>query len=798
MTVSALRSNRYLALFTFIIVVVSLSIGASVSNAEVRLVYPLSNSPASIKGFDRLPYSGMKVGKNSITVSGPAGSLAALSDDTPLNMNKNWRVDITFKMGRSPNACLQFALMSIPIDGKFLESKPSKRYFKLYGAMINIYNDGKVIASKFHPVKEIQAKVEIPDTFRIEPERTYTIRLQNDAKRDRITVSLIRRNKRISEFSFDCQYWSKPNFAHIPRIDPALYFINAGTIWPENPKAIPDWTVINVSVKREKVTKQKTIPYKIIPKPLSVYTEKDNTTFRFTNTINVIFPAGKKPQFRYAENILQKALSNLNCSFSDKGRKIYVGLCQAESSIGKLCAKLNLKPPAGEEGYLIKVTPKAIYLIGNSPRAVLYAIETFRQIVRQIQSAKEIVCCEIRDLPANTLRGLYLDFGAYVSPIIPSISNRKLIARWDDVRKILDKMSASKLNTLYFSNDSYFVNSDIPENMNNIRKLVAMCKERQIEFLPEFQGLGHASAYTRRYPHYTEGMWYKNEKVTLHGTKPSELKHRNVLLTKKSKIIVKSTSGKIYEVNRDYRIIPGLTAAPFKNDNAPYKIARIPTGRIKNGQTVFVSYNAVPHQRHDYSYCPMEIEHLEKIERPIVHRFMREFKPRYISLGRDEVRCICRDSRCIESGKTPSELFADDVLRVARYAREIDPQVEVIIFDDMLLGALSHPKRPTHDAILLLPKWITLLVWFYEDNEDQLIRASINYYTSRGFRVIAGPHRAHPINMELWSKWVPPLNANGLIKCPGYIFLGWREQFDWNKMAATAWGNYNRANNRRK
>ncbi len=787
MTVSALRKNRYLAFFTFIIVVVSLSISASVSNAEVRLVYPLNHPPASIEGPSGLVWSGMTIEKGSVTVFGPPGSLVALADDTPLNMDKNWQVKITFKMGRSPNTCLQFALMSIPIDGEFLESKPNKRYYRFYGARITISGKGKIVISKLDPVTEMLSEMKIPDSFRVEPQRTYTLRVRHNSRQHRIEVSLFEKKKKLSQFSFDCLYWSKPNFADVPRIDPAVYFINAGTIWPENPKAIPDWTIIKVSVNSAP-QKSTNIPYKIIPKPLCVYSGKDDRTFEFTREVNVIFPAGQTPEFRYGENILRKALSRLGCIFSDKGKNIYVGLCQAESRIGQLCAKLNLKPPAGDEGYLIKVTPNAIYLIGNSPRAVLYAIETFRQIVRQSESSKEIVCCEIRDLPANALRSLYLDFGVYVSAVIPSMPNRKRVARWDDVRKILDQMVVSKLNTLYFSNDSYIVYSDVPENMNNIRKLVTMCKERHIAFLPEFQGLGHASAYCARYPHYTEGTWYKNEKVTLRGTKPSELKHRNVLLTKRSKIVVKSTSGKDYQIDRDYIIIPGLTAAPFRNDNAPYKIARISGSTIAEGETVLVSYNAVKHQRYDPSYCPMEVEHLEKIERPIIHRFMKEFKPRYISLGRDEVRRICQDSRCIESGKTPSELFADDVLRVARYAREIDPQVEVIIFDDMLGGALSLPKRPTHDAIMLLPKWITLLVWFYGDNDDQLIRQSVNYYASRGFRVIAGPHRAHPVNMDLWSKWVPPLNADGLTVCPGYVFLGWREQFDWNKMTEVAWG----------
>ena len=77
----------------------------------------------------------------------------------------------------------------------------------------------------------------------------------------------------------------------------------------------------------------------------------------------------------------------------ESGRPIlWVGLPSADEELMAQARKLKLVPDAtlGDEGYLLKVEKKNIYILANAPAGAFYGVQTLKQMLRGYGAGKEL------------------------------------------------------------------------------------------------------------------------------------------------------------------------------------------------------------------------------------------------------------------------------------------------------------------------------------------------------------------------------------------------------------------------
>ncbi|MBE5967562.1 MAG: glycoside hydrolase [Lachnospiraceae bacterium] len=154
----------------------------------------------------------------------------------------------------------------------------------------------------------------------------------------------------------------------------------------------------------------------------------------------------------------------------------------------------------GEEEYRLTIDRESITIEGGSKAAVLYGIQTLRQIVSQ--KGAVLPCLVIRDYPDTKNRGFYHDA---TRGRIPTLSYLKSLA---------DKLSYYKLNQLQLYIEHSFLFKDLSEvwrddtplTAEEIMELDDYCAERNIELVPSLSSFGHLDKLlsTKTYAHLCE------------------------------------------------------------------------------------------------------------------------------------------------------------------------------------------------------------------------------------------------------------------------------------------------------
>lgn len=145
-----------------------------------------------------------------------------------------------------------------------------------------------------------------------------------------------------------------------------------------------------------------------------------------------------------------------------------------------------------EEGYFLEIGSEKILLKAASPRALLHACRT----LKQLRIGSFIPCGIIRDFPAVPLRGFHTNLA----------SCRQF--EGEDVRSLLEKMGKFKLNTFLLEYNERFPFSSHPAisscnafTKEDVRSFEKICKENAIEIIPLVQCLGH-NGHINRLPEY--------------------------------------------------------------------------------------------------------------------------------------------------------------------------------------------------------------------------------------------------------------------------------------------------------
>lgn len=192
--------------------------------------------------------------------------------------------------------------------------------------------------------------------------------------------------------------------------------------------------------------------------------------------------------------ILKKMLANLGLNL-----KISMNPVKGSSFILLDTGKVE-KVTFPEESYQIQVNAKKITLLGFNRKGLFYSFQTLRQLAGKAQS---IPACTIVDWPAFSWRGYMADVGRNFQPVAL-------------LKQQIEVMATYKLNVfhLHLTEDiawrlesKLYPQLHAPENMlrnkgnyyteAEMKELIAFCKARHIQLIPEIDMPGHSAAFKR-------------------------------------------------------------------------------------------------------------------------------------------------------------------------------------------------------------------------------------------------------------------------------------------------------------
>jgi hypothetical protein len=185
-------------------------------------------------------------------------------------------------------------------------------------------------------------------------------------------------------------------------------------------------------------------------------------------------------------------------------------------------------PVAGlsAQGYRLTITPQGVCLEGADPAGAFYGRMTLRQIARVCHEG--LPCGVIEDWPDIPVRGVLLDISRDKVPTLATLCQLvEMLAEW-------------KVNLITFNIEhtfAYFNHRDVwaaasPLTAEEVRSLVAFCRERHIEFMPFQSSFGHFERWLK-HPRYRplaecpdgftaeNGMW--RAPTTLDPANPASL-----------------------------------------------------------------------------------------------------------------------------------------------------------------------------------------------------------------------------------------------------------------------------------
>ncbi len=433
--------------------------------------------------------------------------------------------------------------------------------------------------------------------------------------------------------------------------------------------------------------------------------------------------------------------------------------------------KIKIDEIKTKEGYFLDIMDEQIIIIANKPKGIFYGILSLLQLTQVKDNMIFMQKATVIDYPNLPVRGVYfleLDF--------------------QNIYKQLDLMAQFKFNTAVIFNWGLF-NLEETENRKKIKAVFDYARGLFIEPIPELGCFGSAGPLLKNAPGSAEGIWVEDERFkfidnTAVAAISGQKGIKNLIKNDECEIIVYSLDkNKTYRENIDYEILEGLTVYPFSVENKAFEIIRLPSGSIKADEDVLISYDYVENKcagwaPWSFAYCPSSDISYEVMSKTI-GQVIALLGPEIIFLGTSEVRGINRDSRCRKRKLSNAQLFADDINKNYSCIKQIDPKIKIIMWDDMLNPwhnggnenyqfEFGGVPGKTDKAIDLIPRDITIAIWWY-DEDDRLgkMKYSPDYFSEYGFNFLCSPWK-NKKNIKDWVKIARDKNS-----CLGVLVTSW-------------------------
>lgn len=148
--------------------------------------------------------------------------------------------------------------------------------------------------------------------------------------------------------------------------------------------------------------------------------------------------------------------------------------------------KILLPKEIGDEGYIIKITPKEMIIAANTSKGVFYGVQTLKQLLRSNLKENTLPCLTITDWPALRLRGWMDDI------------SRGPIPTMDFLKKEISTMAEYKQNYFTLYTEHIFKLKQFPDispqdgiSAEQIAELTDYAKDYHVEIIGNAQSFGH-------------------------------------------------------------------------------------------------------------------------------------------------------------------------------------------------------------------------------------------------------------------------------------------------------------------
>ena len=168
---------------------------------------------------------------------------------------------------------------------------------------------------------------------------------------------------------------------------------------------------------------------------------------------------------------------------------LWIGLTSADEQLLALAGKKKILPDSklGDEGYVLKVEKKNIYIVANAPAGAFYGVQTLKQMLRGYGQIEDLPAMEIRDWPSIGFRCVMDDI------------SRGPVPTNDFLKQQIRRYAEMKINNMSFYIEHVVKTRKYPDmapsdggiSIEEFRELSEYAAGYHMELVGNFQSLGH-------------------------------------------------------------------------------------------------------------------------------------------------------------------------------------------------------------------------------------------------------------------------------------------------------------------
>ncbi|UCE05300.1 MAG: hypothetical protein JSW07_17030 [bacterium] len=579
----------------------------------------------------------------------------------------------------------------------------------------------------------------------------------------------------------------------------------------------------------------KTSRLNVVPHPQEIGFQGDHfQDFTVDSTTLIIMDEGSTGTDSVAYNLLASAfnrfgLPTLRCIHSNEfhgiGNAIVVGKLNSHHPLLDslvTCREMLTTPPTMKpEEYRIDVDLNFVVLLSKDEAATFFGVQTLIQLITKSEKTGEckIAAVRIRDFPDMQFRSTFYGFH------LKDLDNDSLIKRcYKDIREF----AKYKFNMIALDNHHYgHLEKEIP---GESRKKYWERFAEIFEFARKYHLQPRVGGWTRWFSQKPspwsddlttlEGI-RTTQKIVMNGTKEYPLKissghiaHKVIYDFRAGKswdkepVVVADESGQmVYEESVDYIINFGKFDSPFydtvisgegepegypqrrgESHDPPTIIRRTKNSRIKDGQTVQVSFSYIgpdPWSVNKFRYCRSDPRiHIDGPNN-YIWRWCTQpidyLNAKIFNLEMDEIRVFGWDKRCLDSGKSRSQIFVDDIKYYYTTIRKYSPDALIFMWSDMAdpnHNARNYGTQEVADILIdYRMKDVIMVPW-----EHEHAKQSIDFLTDKGFEVMASSQEQEG-DYSIAPKWAKLLRDKFQDKKKPYGLMHAPWEYDYDTKA---------------
>lgn len=491
---------------------------------------------------------------------------------------------------------------------------------------------------------------------------------------------------------------------------------------------------------------------------------------------------------------------------------------------------LSTPPTMRSEEYRLDVDSNFVVLLGIDDAAIFFGIQTLIQLFKPGDHPGEcnVAPVRIRDFPDMPLRSAFYGFH------LGNLDNDSLLKRgYNDITKF----SRYKFNMIGLDNPHYsHLEMEIPDGSGKkygerFAEIFAVARKYHLE--PRVGGM--ARWFSRKPSPWSDDLTLlegirTTQIINMAGTQEYPLKISSGQIARKVMhdfktgrswkeepvVVTDSTGNIVYAEGNDYEIAFGRTEHPFftrviegegepagypirrgESDESPTMIRRTSRSRIQDEQTVKVTFSYIgpdPWSPYKVRYCRSDSRIHADGPQNFIWRWCVQpvtyLDARLFNLEMDEIRVFAWDKRCLDSGKSRSQIFADDVKYYYDTIKKHVPDARIIMWSDMV-DANHHATLYKTEGVLdrLRDYGMTDIIMAPWDHT--CAEKSIGFFADNGFSVLASS-QAQEGNISIAPLWAKLLREKfkNTDRLYGLMHAPWEYDYDavdgWERVATAA------------